>query len=77
MSKIKQGEKITFVDGIYNVPNYPIIPFIEGDGIGADIWAASKKVFDAAVAKAYKGERSLVWHEVLAGEKANKNTGSW
>lgn len=70
-------KKITFVDGIYNVPNYPIIPFIEGDGIGADIWAASKKVFDAAVAKAYKGERSLVWHEVLAGEKANKNTGSW
>ena len=77
MSNIKQGEKITFIDGNYQVPNHPIVPFIEGDGIGPDIWAASKSVFDAAVQKAYNGERSLVWHEVLAGEKANQKTGSW
>jgi len=77
MSNIKQGEKITFIDGNYQVPSHPIIPFIEGDGIGPDIWAASKSVFDAAVQKAYNGERSLVWHEVFAGEKANQKTGSW
>ncbi|MBT4783934.1 MAG: NADP-dependent isocitrate dehydrogenase, partial [Candidatus Marinimicrobia bacterium] len=55
----------------------PVIPFIEGDGIGPDIWKASQMVFDAAVAKAYKGERSILWKEVLAGEKAYNNTGEW
>ena len=59
------------------VPNDPIIPFIEGDGTGPDIWAASVRVFDAAVEKAYGGERKIAWEEVLAGEKANNQTGSW
>ncbi|MDR7000884.1 NADP-dependent isocitrate dehydrogenase [Neobacillus niacini] len=72
-----QGEKITVKDGVLNVPNNPIIPFIEGDGTGPDIWAASYRVLDAAVEKAYKGERKLVWKEVLAGEKAFNQTGEW
>jgi isocitrate dehydrogenase len=59
------------------VPDHPIIPFIEGDGTGRDIWRASVRVFDAAVEKAYAGKRRLVWHEVLAGEKAFTKTGSW
>ncbi len=59
------------------VPNDPIIPFIEGDGIGPDIWAASVRVFDAAVAKAYGGSKKVEWKEVLAGEKAFNQTGSW
>jgi isocitrate dehydrogenase len=72
-----QGEKITVSNGVLNVPNNPIIPFIEGDGIGPDIWAASERVLNAAVEKAYKGERKLVWKEVLAGEKAFNQTGEW
>jgi isocitrate dehydrogenase len=72
-----QGEKIVVKDGVLNVPNNPVIPFIEGDGIGPDIWAASYRVLDAAVEKAYKGERSIVWKEVLAGEKAFNQTGEW
>ncbi len=60
-----------------HVPNHPIIPFIEGDGIGPDIWAASVRVFDAAVAQAYGGERKIEWREVLAGEKAFEKTGNW
>jgi len=72
-----QGEKITVKNGVLNVPNNPIIPFIEGDGIGPDIWAASERVLNAAVEKAYKGERKLVWKEVLAGEKAFNQTGEW
>jgi isocitrate dehydrogenase len=72
-----QGEKITVTNGVLNVPNNPIIPFIEGDGIGPDIWAASERVLNAAVEKAYKGERKLVWKEVLAGEKAFNQTGEW
>jgi isocitrate dehydrogenase len=71
------GTKITVSNGKLNVPNDPIIPFIEGDGTGADIWAASKRVLEAAVAKAYNGQRSLVWKEVLAGEKAFNLTGEW
>jgi isocitrate dehydrogenase len=72
------GETITVeADGALNVPNHPIIPFIEGDGTGPDIWSAAKKVLDAAVAKAYGGERSLAWMEVLAGEKAFNETGEW
>lgn len=63
--------------GKLNVPNNPIIPFIEGDGTGPDIWSASVRVLDAAVAKAYGGERKLVWKEVLAGEKAFNQTGQW
>ena len=60
-----------------NVPNNPIVPFIEGDGIGPDIWAAAVHVFDSAVEKAYGGERSIAWQEVLAGEKAFNETGEW
>jgi len=60
-----------------NVPNHPIIPFIEGDGIGPDIWAAAVNVLDSAVEKAYGGERKIAWHEVLAGEKAFNETGEW
>lgn len=77
MNTISNGEKIKLENGTVAVPNNPIIPFIEGDGIGPDIWKASQMVFDAAVDKAYKGQRSIIWKEVLAGEKANKNTGSW
>jgi isocitrate dehydrogenase len=67
------GTKITRdADGNLCVPNNPIVPFIEGDGIGPDIWAASVRVFDAAVAKAYGGEREIAWYEIYAGEKANQ-----
>lgn len=72
-----QGEKITVKDGVLNVPNNPVVPFIEGDGTGPDIWAAASRVLDAAVEKAYKGERKIVWKEVLAGEKAFNLTGEW
>ncbi|MEA2062448.1 MAG: isocitrate dehydrogenase (NADP(+)) [Gemmatimonadota bacterium] len=71
------GEKITHRDGNLIVPDNPIIPFIEGDGIGPDIWAASVKVFDAAVQKAFAGKRKILWLEIYAGEKANKLCGSW
>lgn len=71
------GSKITVNDGILDVPNNPIVPFIEGDGIGPDIWAASRKVLDAAVEKAYGSERKIEWKEVLAGEKAFNATGEW
>ncbi|WNS81746.1 NADP-dependent isocitrate dehydrogenase [Domibacillus sp. DTU_2020_1001157_1_SI_ALB_TIR_016] len=72
-----QGEKISMQDGVLNVPNNPIVPFIEGDGIGPDIWAAASRVLDAAVEKAYNGEKKIVWKEVLAGEKAFNQTGEW
>ncbi len=65
------GERITIAGGVLHVPDRPIIPFIEGDGTGPDIWRASQIVFDAAVNKAYGGKRSIVWFEVFAGEKAN------
>lgn len=65
------GQKIAFSNGKLVVPDHPIIPFIEGDGTGPDIWRASQRVFDAAVRKAYEGKRSIVWFEVYAGEKAN------
>jgi isocitrate dehydrogenase len=71
------GQPITCHDGKLTVPSHPIVPFIEGDGTGPDIWAASVRVLDAAVQKAYKGERSIVWQEVLAGEKAFNKTGNW
>ncbi|MCM3002778.1 NADP-dependent isocitrate dehydrogenase [Priestia koreensis] len=72
-----QGQKITVNNGVLNVPNNPIIPFIEGDGIGPDIWASASRVIEAAVEKAYKGEKKIVWKEVLAGEKAFNETGEW
>ncbi len=71
------GTNITWQDGTYRVPDDPIIPFIEGDGIGSDIWRAAQRVFDAAVAHAFKGKRRVVWKEVLAGEKAFTATGEW
>jgi isocitrate dehydrogenase len=71
------GSKITINNGVLNVPDQPIIPFIEGDGIGPDIWAASVRVFDAAVDKAYGGTRKIQWHEVYAGQKAMDNTEEW
>lgn len=72
-----QGEKITVTNGVLNVPNHPVVPFIEGDGTGPDIWAAASRVLDAAVEKAYNGEKKIVWKEVLAGEKAFNQTGEW
>jgi isocitrate dehydrogenase len=74
---MEKGEKISFIKGQLNVPNNPIIPFIEGDGIGPDIWYASQKVFNKAVAKAYDGEKNIVWKEVFAGRKSNEKVGSW
>ena len=71
------GAKITISGGKLNVPNNPIIPFIEGDGTGPDIWAASVRVLDAAVAKAYGGEKQIHWLEVFAGEKSNNQFGTW
>ncbi|MCQ4167544.1 NADP-dependent isocitrate dehydrogenase [Tahibacter harae] len=71
------GAKITIDNGTLKVPNNPIIPFIEGDGTGADIWRASVRVFDAAVKKAYGGERQIHWLEIYAGEKSNNQFGSW
>ena len=71
------GAAITLKDGKLTVPNNPIIPFIEGDGTGRDIWRASQMVFDAAVEKAYGGTRRIAWMEVLAGEKAFDTTGEW
>ena len=71
------GEKITISNGVLNVPNFPIVPFIEGDGTGVDIWPAAKMVLDAAVEKAYNGKKKIVWKEVLAGEKAFNQTGEW
>jgi len=71
------AEKIKMVDGKLHVPNAPIIPFIEGDGIGPDVWAATKKVVEAAVEKSYRGIKKIFWKEVLAGEKAFNQTGEW
>ncbi len=76
-SEVATGQPITKEAGRLQVPNHPIIPFIEGDGTGPDIWRASQRVFDAAVEKAYRGERSIAWREVLAGQKAFDTDGSW
>ena len=73
----KEGGRIEIKNGKLQVPDQPIIPFIEGDGTGRDIWRASQRVFDAAVDKAYGGKRRLVWYEVLAGEKSFNETGEW
>ncbi len=71
------AEKIQTNNGVLSVPNEPIVPFIEGDGTGPDIWAAASRVLDAAVEKAYGGERKIHWKEILAGEKAYNQTGEW
>src|SRR5215510_8273184 len=75
--RVPQGDKVSIGDGKLNVPDRPILPFIEGDGTGRDIWRASVRVFDAAVRKAYGGRRQIAWMEVLAGQKAYDQTGSW
>ena len=71
------GKLITYADGKFVIPDTPIIPFIEGDGTGRDIWKASQRVFDAAVEKSFGGKRRIVWYEVFAGEKAFKQFGEW
>jgi len=71
------GARITYSNGRYHVPDNPIIPFIEGDGTGRDIWKASVRVFDAAVQKAYQGKRRVVWYKVFAGEKAKADFNNW
>jgi isocitrate dehydrogenase len=72
-----RGEPVAFQDGAIRVPARPIIPYIEGDGIGPDIWRATQRVVDAAVSKAYGGDRAVAWMEVYAGEKAFEKTGEW
>jgi isocitrate dehydrogenase len=72
-----EGQKITIRNKLLQVPDSPVIPFIEGDGTGPDIWAASVRVFDAAVRKAYGGAKKITWKEVLAGEKSFKHNGEW
>ena len=74
---MSEAEKITGGSGGLSVPDHPIIPFIEGDGTGPDIWAAAVRVFDAAVERAYAGKRKIAWTEVLAGQKAFDETGEW
>ena len=71
------SNSIKMENGKLTVPDHPIIPFIEGDGIGPDIWNASVNVFDSAVERAYSGERKIDWLEILAGEKAHQQTGEW
>jgi len=75
--KVPAGQKITISNGKLNVPDHPILPFIEGDGTGPDIWRASVRVFDAAVEKAYGGKKKIAWMEVFAGEKSFNKYGSW
>jgi isocitrate dehydrogenase len=72
-----EGQKITISNGVLKVPDQPVIPFIEGDGTGPDIWAASVRVFDASVEKAYQGRRKIFWEEVFAGEKSYNQSGEW
>src|SRR5271155_487707 len=71
------GKAIEFSDGVFRVPDHPVIPFIEGDGTGRDIWKASRRVFDAAVEKAYAGKRKIEWLEIFAGEKAYRQFQEW
>jgi isocitrate dehydrogenase len=71
------GKKIGYANGKYEVPDHPVVPFIEGDGTGRDIWKASRRVFDAAVRKAYEGKRRIAWYEVFAGEKAKAKFDTW
>ena len=71
------GGKISITNGKLNVPDNPVLPFIRGDGTGPDIWAASERVFDAAVQKAYSGKRKVVWFEVFAGETSKNKFDNW
>src|SRR5271168_464223 len=71
------GQAIEYNNGKFTIPDHPIIPFIEGDGTGPDIWRASQRVFDAAVAKAYGGKKKIEWLEVYAGEKAKNKFDNW
>jgi len=71
----KNGTPIAVIEGQLRVPSDPIIPFIEGDGIGPDIWEATRRVIDAAITHVYDGERKIAWHEVYAGEKAQERRG--
>ena len=71
------GAKIGYTSGKFSIPDNPIIPYIEGDGTGRDIWRASCRVFDAGVENAYKGKRKVAWYEVIAGEKAFKQFNNW
>ena len=71
------GEKISVENGVLNVPNNAVIPYIIGDGTGPDIWNAASRVLEEAVTKAFNGEKSIVWKEVLAGQKAFDETGEW
>ncbi|HWE84888.1 MAG TPA: NADP-dependent isocitrate dehydrogenase [Terracidiphilus sp.] len=73
----KDGQPIQYANGQFNIPDHPIIPFIEGDGTGRDIWKASQRVFDAAVEKAYGGKRAIHWFEIYAGEKAYRQFSTW
>lgn len=72
-----EGKVIGYASGALQVPDTPVIPFIEGDGTGRDIWKASRRVFDAAVAQAYGGKRQVAWFEVFAGEKAFNTFKQW
>ena len=74
---VPAGEKVTIANGNLHVPDHPIIPFIRGDGTGPDIWAASVRVFEAAVEKAYGGKKKISWMEVFAGEESFKRFNSW
>lgn len=76
-NSLRRGEKVKIVDGKLQVPDHVIIPFVEGDGTGRDIWRASQRIFDAAIEKAYQGKRQIHWLEVLAGEKAFTKLGTW
>ena len=71
------GDRVTIEDGKLNVPAKPVIPFVEGDGIGPDIWSATRRVLDAAVEKSYGGDKGIIWYEIFAGEKAHNMFGEW
>ena len=77
MRQAENGEKIIFSGGCLSVPNTPVIPFIEGDGTGPDIWSAAVRVFNAAVDKAYGSARRIAWQEVFAGQKSFDRFGTW
>jgi isocitrate dehydrogenase len=72
-----EGKCISYAEGVFKVPDQPVIPFIEGDGTGRDIWRASRRVFDAAVERAYGGKRKVAWLEVYAGEKSFNQFKEW
>jgi isocitrate dehydrogenase len=74
---VPSGDKISISNGRLSVPDHPIIPFIRGDGTGPDIWAASERVLDTAVAKAYQGKRKIAWMEVFAGEASKNKFDNW